>query len=288
MDKRDIAAQAERYRQELMRLYGRSTAVPAVNTRIETEKLPKAPPEAEREIITEPEVSYEPEQPDVRNQQGAEPVQQTAAMPQLPQAQEEQSVSEPEPAMPEPEASAMEEAPQEIVSLPAEQERDDHNEDFMRLQQRLEMIGREAGEEEIPEYPSEDSIGTAKGYILVNVRTGDDSEPIENASVQVVAIVDGNRMILASGVTDRSGISPKFEVPAPDISYSQAPDPAVRPYSLFDITVTAEGFFNARSVDVPVFEGITSVQNFSMIPVPLFMRPGEETVTTYNQNTNLG
>ena len=53
-------------------------------------------------------------------------------------------------------------------------------------------------------------------------------------------------------------------------------------------SITAEGFFNARSVDVPVFEGITSVQNFSMIPVPLFMRPGEETVTTYNQNTNLG
>ena len=40
---------------------------------------------------------------------------------------------------------------------------------------------------------------------------------------------------------------------------------------------------NARSVDVPVFAGITSVQNFSMIPVPAMMRQNDETVTYFNQ-----
>ncbi|MBQ8297834.1 MAG: carboxypeptidase regulatory-like domain-containing protein [Ruminococcus sp.] len=238
MDKRDIASQAERYKQEMMRLYGRSTvpaadkteAVPAVNTRPETEKLPEAPSEPGREIQTEPSDTTSAEEKPVEER------------------------------YPEPDLSEL-------------------STDLGQISKADEMIR--------PEYASEESMGTAKGYILVNVRTGTDAEPVQNASVKVTAIVNGNRLIIASGVTNNSGITPKFEVPVPDISYSQAPDPAIRPYSLYDISVTAEGFFNARSVDVPAFEGITSVQNFSMIPVPLFMKANEETVTYFNQEPNL-
>ena len=99
----------------------------------------------------------------------------------------------------------------------------------------------------------------------------------------VTAIADGQRLILASGVTDISGAAPRFSVPVPSSDLSQAPDPSSRPYSLYDISVTAEGYFNARSVDVPVFEGITSVQDFSMIPVPSMMSSKDETVTYFNQ-----
>ncbi|MBQ9899367.1 MAG: carboxypeptidase regulatory-like domain-containing protein [Ruminococcus sp.] len=134
-----------------------------------------------------------------------------------------------------------------------------------------------------PEYSSDEALGAASGYIRVYVRTGDESAPVAGAAVSVTAVVDGMRVIIASGVTDGSGTAPTFTVPAPDLVHSQAPDPALRPYSLYDVSVTAEGFFNARSVDVPVFPGITSVQNFSMIPLPLMMRPSDETVTYYNQ-----
>ncbi|MBQ9809396.1 MAG: carboxypeptidase regulatory-like domain-containing protein [Ruminococcus sp.] len=139
-----------------------------------------------------------------------------------------------------------------------------------------------------PEYFTEESLGDSIGYILVNVRTGDESSAVEGASVMVTAIVEGSRVIIASGVTDQSGTAPKFEVPAPDLSHSQAPGSLTRPYNLFDVSVTAEGFFNARSVDVPVFSGITSVQNFSMIPVPLMMSSSAETVTIYNQEPSFG
>ena len=134
-----------------------------------------------------------------------------------------------------------------------------------------------------PDYANEESLGDSRGYILVNVRTGYESSAVEGATVMVTAIVDGTRLVLASGLTDQSGTTPKFSVPVPDLSHSQQPSPDKRPYNLFDISVTAEGFFNARSVDVPVFSGITSVQNFSMIPVPLLMNGFDETVTIYNQ-----
>ena len=128
-----------------------------------------------------------------------------------------------------------------------------------------------------------EDIGTSIGYILVNTRTGENSSPVENALIMITAISDGKREMIASGLTDESGISPKFAVPAPDSEHSQSPDSVKRPYSLYDISVTAKGFFNARSVDVPVFSGITSVQTFGMIPVPLMMKSNEETVTYINQ-----
>ncbi len=137
-------------------------------------------------------------------------------------------------------------------------------------------------DDEPPEYISNNILGSEIGYILVNVRTGDDSSAIEGAFVKVTAVVAGKRLVLASGNTDESGISPKFSLPVPDLKHSQTPDPDERPYNLFDVSVYAEGFFRARSVDVPVFSGITSVQNFNLIPVPLMMSSDDETVTYYN------
>ena len=134
-----------------------------------------------------------------------------------------------------------------------------------------------------PEYVSEESLVDSKGYILVNVRAGDESSAIEGATVSVTATVDGKRMLIASGLTNISGTTEKFEVPVPAPGLSQYPSPDKRPYNLFDVSVTAKGYFNARSVDVPVFSGITSVQNFNMIPVPVFMSGSDETVTYFNQ-----
>jgi len=140
---------------------------------------------------------------------------------------------------------------------------------------------------EPPEYASEESLGSSKGYILVNVRAGDESTAIEGAAVMVTATVAGKRMLIASGLTDQSGTTELFEVPVPAPGLSLSPSPEERPYNLFDVSVTAKGYFNARSVDVPVFPGITSVQNFSMIPVPAFMADSDETLTYFNQEPEL-
>jgi hypothetical protein len=150
-------------------------------------------------------------------------------------------------------------------------------------------FGSHSNEDDVPpDYESGDLLGSERGYILVNVRTGDDSSAIEGAFIAVTAIVDGKRLVLASGVTDKSGVSPKFALPVPDLEHSQEPSPEERPYNLFDVSVSAEGFFRARSVDVPVFSGITSVQNFNLIPLPLMMDSSDETVTYYNAEPGFG
>lgn len=242
MDRRDMAAQAEKYKQEIMKLYGKSAAqeekaplkketVPAVNVLPEEDKPPIAEQEPDREIQTE--VDSE----------------------DLPGNSEDIENRYPDP---------------DLSELAGESEQTPETESVEKLGKYLE-----------------DTEYNGKGYVIVNVRAGDQAEPIENAVVHISSINDGNRFYKATGVTDNSGTTQRFIVPTPSLSYSQTPDSNVRPYALYDISVTAQGFFNARSVDVPAFEGITSVQSFSMIPLPLYMRANEETVTYYNQEPNL-
>ncbi|MBQ1519044.1 MAG: carboxypeptidase regulatory-like domain-containing protein [Ruminococcus sp.] len=174
-----------------------------------------------------------------------------------------------------------------------ENDRDESSDDEDKFNQRypepdLSSLDTDSGElshenTTPPEYSSEESLGDCKGYILANVRSGDESNPVEGASVSVTALIDGQRMMIASGLTDENGTTRKLEVPVPDAVHSQAPDPSIRPYSLYDVSVKADGFFDARSVDVPVFSGITSVQNFNMIPVPLMTSPSAETLVYYNK-----
>lgn len=135
---------------------------------------------------------------------------------------------------------------------------------------------------------SQESLGDSSGFIDVNVRTGHEASPIVGASVIVSAISNGKRLFIGAGLTDISGSVTDLQAPAPDKIYSQSPNTDVRPYSLFDISVKANGFFNAISVDVPVFSGVTSIQNFSMIPLPLGAESGDETLTYFNQEPFFG
>lgn len=150
----------------------------------------------------------------------------------------------------------------------------------------------EQGVQEPEEYPvleqaSEEELGNSTGYILVNVRTGGEAFPIVGASVVVTSVMDGSRFLIAVGTTDISGSTLKLSAPAPNAIYSQTPYPDKRPYSLFDVSVVADGFFRARSVDVPVFSGTTSVQNFNMVPTPIGQQ-GNDTLTYYNQEPYFG
>lgn len=204
--------------------------------------------------------------------------------------------TEPAETAPVPPADIIDEnVPDDTVYAPHIDEEQQEEEDYNSRYPEPDLSGLDTDtgtittEDDVPpQYSAEELLGSSKGYILVNTRTGDDSSAVAGASVVITAVADGKRLVLASGMTDESGVSPRFELPVPDLEHSQAPDPDERPYSLFDVSVSAEGFFRARSVDVPVFSGITSVQNFSLIPVPLMMNSSDETVTYYNAEPYFG
>lgn len=247
----------EQYKKDMMRLYGRRTPDSA-EAAAAVEKTPEVKPEEPQEVTplpdnvpeeSEPEQVITPPADDIPEESPPEQEQENTPPPDIP---EKNSLEEFEERFPEP--------------------------DLLSELESEELSSNS--------YATPESMGSSTGYILVNVRAGHDAYPIVNASVIVSAIVDGNRLFIASGQTDISGATIKLQTPAPDIIYSQSPGSDVRPYSLFDISVTAGGYFNARSVDVPVFSGITSIQNFNMIPVPLLMNSSDETLTYFNQEPN--
>ena len=248
MDKKDINAQAERYKKELMNFYGRRTDEVRA-------------PEDEKPSQENEETADKPDDEEVFGVDEDE-ADDTAYFPYSEEENNDTSEGETEynNRYPEPDLSGLD----------------------------TDTGEHDAGDVSEPQYVTEESMGSTTGYILVYVRAGDESTPIEGATVLISAIVGGNRLILADGRTDSSGTTVKFAVPAPDTIHSQTPGQVIRPYSLYDVSVTAEGYFNARSVDVPVFAGITSVQNFSMIPLPMMMNSSDETVTYFNQEPDFG
>ncbi len=128
---------------------------------------------------------------------------------------------------------------------------------------------------------------TEEGWIQVIVRKGDNAYPIPDASIIINSTEDGQLKLISNTMTDESGKTKLIAVPAPNVSYSLESDNNVRPYALYNVSVFADGYFREKSVNVPVFAGITSVQQFNLVPLPLLMKESDETIEIFNQEPDL-
>ena len=117
------------------------------------------------------------------------------------------------------------------------------------------------------------------GYLKVKVSTARGAIPLENATVRVRAEGAGNTGAIYSLETDSSGITDILPLPAPPRALSQEPNGSV-PYSLWEISVFCDGFISAIFSGVPVYAGITSIQNANLVPIPEGFLPSE----SYNES----
>lgn len=123
------------------------------------------------------------------------------------------------------------------------------------------------------------------GSLILSVRTAGGAVPLEGALVTLrrgseegfpdgrwdgsFGSSDSSGELIAAFLTDRSGQTPRIDLPAPPRSLSQSPGP-VRPYALYSAEVSLDGYYAATYSDIPVFDGVTSVQSVMMIPLPEF------------------
>ena len=107
------------------------------------------------------------------------------------------------------------------------------------------------------------------GYLIVRVTTARGSIPLEGARVNVrdnsVASVPDRGAILYSLVTDSSGNTERIALPAPPRSASTSPG-STKPYASYNLEVWQEGYYAHQYLGVPIFEGITAVQQADLIP----------------------
>ena len=103
------------------------------------------------------------------------------------------------------------------------------------------------------------------GVIKTQVFTARRTYPVENAQVNLYKVFPDGAYLIDSQFTDRSGQVKPVTVPALERCLSEPPsDPA--PYVSYRITVSHPDFMDAVIEQVPVFEGVTSLQAVDLIP----------------------
>lgn len=120
-----------------------------------------------------------------------------------------------------------------------------------------------------PEYDKlEDflAVNTRQGTLRFRTYTARNALPVPNARVIVFKIIGGKPHTFYDLVTDQSGQTEIVPLPAPPSHLSQTPDSGIQPYSLYDADITAKGYAPVAIRNLPIFEGILSVQRTAMIP----------------------
>ncbi len=106
---------------------------------------------------------------------------------------------------------------------------------------------------------------TGKGTIIFRVYTGRQAVPLENAECVIYTRINGSKYEIARLLTNSSGQTSVQELPAPDKELSQHSDNTIQAFALYDATVTKKGFSQVVLEDIPVFDGVQSVQRVFMI-----------------------
>ena len=103
------------------------------------------------------------------------------------------------------------------------------------------------------------------GVIKTQVFTARRTYPVENAQVNLYKVFPDGAYLIDSQFTDRSGQVKPVTVPALERCLSEPPgDPT--PYVSYRISVSHPDFMDAVIEQVPVFEGVTSLQAVDLIP----------------------
>lgn len=115
-------------------------------------------------------------------------------------------------------------------------------------------------------YEEFEAANTGGGSLVFMVFTASDALPVKGAAITVTTRIDGELHKMFEAVTDQSGETEAMTLPAPSKELSQDFDNEIQPFSLYDATVSKDGFTKVILRDIPVFDGVRSIQRVAMIP----------------------
>ena len=105
---------------------------------------------------------------------------------------------------------------------------------------------------------------SARGYITVHAYASNAFLPLKDVAVTVTA-TDGTA--IAMRLTDRNGQIVPIEIPVPDKSASQSPDPGELPFAVVNLYARLRGYEQIESENLQVFADTTTNQDLAMIPL---------------------
>ena len=143
------------------------------------------------------------------------------------------------------------------------------NPDDIANQGRGQGSGREQiiyDENNYASYEEFERANPQRGSIRFRIYTARGALPVKGAVCAVSKKFGGEPHVIFTQITDESGLTKKMPLPAPSRSLSQKPENSVMPYALYDATIKADGYSTVELTNIPVFDGVSSVQRVAMIP----------------------
>ena len=115
---------------------------------------------------------------------------------------------------------------------------------------------------------------TGQGKLVFQITTAGGAIPLEGAEITLrsnrTASDESGGEVIAVLYSGGDGKSEVLTLPAPARSLSLEParDGTPVPYALYNADVKLNGFYGQSYIRIPVFDGITSIQRASLIPLP--------------------
>ena len=111
-----------------------------------------------------------------------------------------------------------------------------------------------------------ETAAESRGYLQVDVVNEENSLPVTDAVVTVQEPGEGGR-ILEELPTDQSGQTEQLELAAPDMALSLESQNTIRPYSVYNLKISAPGYEDAEITGTEILPGVTAIQPVRLRPV---------------------
>ena len=121
-----------------------------------------------------------------------------------------------------------------------------------------------------------ETAAESRGYLQVDVVNEENNFPVTDAVVTVQEPGEGGR-ILEELSTDQSGQTEQLELAAPDMALSLESQNTIRPYSVYNLKISAPGYEDAEITGTEILPGVTAIQPVRLRPVKV-SAPETETV----------
>lgn len=105
----------------------------------------------------------------------------------------------------------------------------------------------------------------SSGNLLATVTTVRTLYPVANAKVTIFSGDYTNMNIIDTAFTDQSGRTKVFTLPTPEKQLSLESENTVIPYAVYNMMVEADGYIDNVHLNIPVFSGVTSIQNSNLM-----------------------
>lgn len=105
------------------------------------------------------------------------------------------------------------------------------------------------------------------GTLIIRAYTGGGAYPVAGAAVRIEGQGEIGKDVLYVRYTDRNGLVPAVELPAPSPYLSEAPNTAALPYETYTVTVEKEGYYKKTFENVTVFPSIVTLLPADMLPI---------------------